>query len=152
MTSFVIGPPLIAPTTAQAVGETTHPIWKVFSGAPHEDAGAALGFSVDVRDLASLLSYFVSHPKEVDGERYVAKSSHATAQSIADVLRQAFPDSLGRIVEGVRGQGYKPNYQVDAATQVDVDSSKAQKLLENGEWIPYEKSVVDTAKSFVGLL
>jgi hypothetical protein len=33
-----------------------------------------------------------------------------------------------------------------------VDSGKARRLLEGGEWISYRKSVVDTAKGFVGLL
>ena len=150
--SFVIGPPLIAPSTSQAVGETIKPIWDIFSGVPHDAAGAALGFTVDVRDLASLLTYFVSHPKETNGERYIAKSSHSVAQSVADVLRNAFPDALSRIVEGVKGQGYKADYQVDPETQVEVDSSKAKKLLDGGEWIGFEKSVVDTAKSFVGLI
>jgi nucleoside-diphosphate-sugar epimerase len=149
---FVIGPPLIAPISAQAVGETIQPIWNIFSGAPHDAAGAALGFSVDVRDLASLLTHFVTHPKEVDGERYLASSSHSTAQSVADILRNAFPDAKDRIVEGVKGQEYRADYQADKETQVAVDSSKAQKLLEGGEWIGLEKSVVDTAKSFVGLL
>jgi hypothetical protein len=105
-----------------------------------------------VRDVALLLSYFISHPQETDGERYIAKSANTVSQSIADVLRNAFPDARNRIVEGVKGQGYKADYQVDTETQADVDSSKAQKLLEGGEWIGYEKSVVDTAKSFVDLI
>lgn len=150
--SFVVGPPLIAPTSPEAVGDTIRPIWTVFSGGPQDAVQGAVGFTVDVRDVASLLNYFVLHPRETDGERYIAKSSHSVAQSIADVLRKALPDARSRIVEGFQGQGYKADYQVDAKTQVEVDSSKAKKLLDGQEWIGYEKSVVDTAKSFVGLV
>lgn len=150
--SFVIGPPLIAPSTPEAVSETIRPIWQVFSGAPHESVGGAVGFSVDVRDVASLLLYFVGHPKEVDGERYIAHSASGNVQALADALRKGFPDAQGRIVEGTKGQGYRADGRVDPETQVEVDSTKAAKLLEGGEWIKYEKSVVDTAKAFVGLL
>jgi nucleoside-diphosphate-sugar epimerase len=143
---------LIAPSTASAVGETVRPIWNIFSGSPHPTDAPGLGFTVDVRDVASLLVYFVSHPQETDGERYIAKGANSVSQSIADVLRNAFPDALGRIVEGVKGRGYKTDYQVNTDAQVDVDSSKARKLLEGGEWTGYAKSVVDTAKTFVGLV
>ncbi|KAF2685775.1 NAD(P)-binding protein [Lentithecium fluviatile CBS 122367] len=149
---FVTGPPLNPPTTPIAISETIQPIWTIFSGAPHPPAAAGLGFTVDVRDIASLLSYFISHPKGTDGERYIAKSAYSTSQSIADVLRKAFPDAVGRIVEGAKERGYRADYQADGETQVDVDSGKARKLLESGEWIGYEKSVVDTTKSFVGLV
>lgn len=150
---FVTGPPLIAPKTPDAVGETILPIWTIFSGASYPSMPlAGLGHVVDVRDVASLVSSILNHPKETDGERYIASSAFSTPQSIADALRKAFPDAV-RIIEGNPGQGYRPDHQVDGSESVQsVNSSKARKLLEGGAWIPYEKSIVDTAKSFVGLL
>ncbi|KAJ4348196.1 uncharacterized protein N0V89_009568 [Didymosphaeria variabile] len=152
---FVIGPALIAPKTAAEVGETVRAIWNIFSGGEFPPPGltAGLGNTVDVRDVAAQIEYSISHPEETNGERYISSAAVATAQSTADILRKAFPDAKGRIVEGTPGQGYSPDYKLlDKENVQDADGSKAKKLLKGGEYIPHEKSVIDTAKSFAHLV
>lgn len=147
---FVIGPPLQPPKTESQVGETIRSIWTVFSGSPHPPHMAGLPQVVDVRDVAALTLYPFEHPEETNGERYIASSAASHPQAVADILRKEFPGARSRIVEGKPGEGYLSSYEVDPQTTTPVDSSKAKKLL--GEWMPYEKSVIDTAKSFEGLL
>jgi nucleoside-diphosphate-sugar epimerase len=104
---------------------------------------------VDVRDVAQLLRYVIEHPDETDGERYLASAGVSHPQAIADVLRE---EGFEGIVEGEKGKGYSADYQsMDGMGGYDVDSGKARALLEGGEWIGFRKSVVDTARTFVGL-
>lgn len=71
-------------------------------------------------------------------------------------MRQEFTDeaSRKRIKEGEKGKGYSKDYQEveDREKQYVVDSRKAKKVLEGGEWIGLGKSVVDTARGFGGLV
>ncbi|KAF2121839.1 putative NAD dependent epimerase/dehydratase [Lophiotrema nucula] len=147
---FVIGPPMVTPKTEEQVGETVYAIWTIFKGAESPPPSAALPQVVDVRDVAKLILYPIEHAEETDRERYIASSAVAHPQAYADILREAFPDAKGRIREGKPGEGYTKDYEVDERQVNRVDSSKAKKLI--GEWIPLETSVVDTAKSFVGLV
>ncbi|KAF2025053.1 putative NAD dependent epimerase/dehydratase [Setomelanomma holmii] len=155
--SFVIGPPLLPPKTASAVGETIQSIWQVFSGVPDiQPIMAGLPQVVDVRDVAQLLRYSIEHPEETNGERYIASGSANHPQAIADILREEFTGdgkALERIPVGSPGMGYKSDYsQIVGQVELYVDSSKARKVLDGGEWIPYRQSIVDTAKTFVGLV
>ncbi|KAH8727211.1 putative NAD dependent epimerase/dehydratase [Phaeosphaeriaceae sp. PMI808] len=154
---FVIGPPLIAPKTVSAVGETIHNIWQVFSGVSDLKPFPGLSEVVDVRDVAQLLRYPIEHPVETNGERYIASGSISHPQATADILREELKSdasALARISKGTPGKGYRSDYQQidDDQGGNDVDSSKARKLLEGGEWISHKKSVIDTAKTFVGLV
>jgi nucleoside-diphosphate-sugar epimerase len=152
---YVIGPPLIAPKTAAEIGETISAIWNTFRGGEFPAPGMTpgLGPTVDVRDVAAQVEYIIAHPKQTDGERYLSSAAVATAQSNADILRKAFPDAKGRILEGTPEKGYNADYTLfGKETAQDVDGSKAKKLLKGGEYIPHEKSVIDTAKSFAHLV
>ncbi|KAF2737933.1 NAD(P)-binding protein [Polyplosphaeria fusca] len=147
---FVIGPPLIAPATPAAVGETVQSIWDVFRGAAPAASPVVLSSTVDVRDVARLMVYPVEHAQATDGERYIASSATQHPQAIADILRKAMPEARGRIEEGTPGVGYREDWQADGKNGYAVDNRKAGRLL--GGWIPFDESVVDTAKSFVGLV
>ncbi|KAF2466761.1 NAD(P)-binding protein [Lindgomyces ingoldianus] len=147
---FVIGPPLLPPKTESAVSETIRSIWTVFSGGPLPVGVPGLTQTVDVRDVAALMLYPIEHPESTNGERYIASSAVGGAQAMADILREVFPDARGRIVEGTPGEGYKKDFTVDKEKITDINSSKAKTLL--GGWTGYEKSVVDTAKTFAGLV
>lgn len=152
---YVIGPPLIAPKTVAEINQIVHAFWNIFTGAEYPKAGltAGIGATVDVRDVAAQIEYAISHPEETDGERYISSAAVSTAQSTADILRKAFPDAKNRIVEGTPGEGYKHDYTLlDKTSTQDVDGSKAKKLLKGGEYIPHEKSIIDTAKSFAHLV
>lgn len=149
---LVIGPPLVAPKSEEAIGETIHGIYDVFSGKSIPAPMAGLPQVVDVRDVADLVSYSIEHAGETNGERYIASSAVGHPQAIADILRNEFPEAKNRIVEGTPGEGYRKDYTVDSEKDLTVDSSKAKKLLRGGLWITYEKSVADTAKAFAGLV
>lgn len=154
--SFVVGPPIIPPKTASAIGETIHTIWQVFSGAANVQPFLGLPQVVDVRDVSQLLRYSAEHPEETNGERYIASASASHPQAIADILREELKNdvkALQRILPGTPGQGYTKDYQsIQGQGEFYVDSSKAKKLLEGQQWIPYQQSVIDTAKTFVGLV
>ena len=106
-----------------------------------------------MRDVAAQVTSLVDAASSHDGERFIARAAHGTAQSTVDVLRRAFPDAVDRIAEGTPGRGYAADFQVaDRSADVDIDGSKAKKLLPRGEYIPYETSVADTARAFVQLL
>jgi nucleoside-diphosphate-sugar epimerase len=152
---FVIGPPLITPQTVAEIGGTIRPIWNAFSGGefPPPGMNPGVGDVVDVRDVAAQIEHIIAHPEQTNGERYISAASITTPQSLVDVLRKAFPDAEGRIVKGTPGQGYSPDYQIlDKENEQVTDGSKAKALLSSGEYIPHEKSVIDTAKSFVHLI
>ncbi|KAL6707367.1 hypothetical protein ACN47E_004146 [Coniothyrium glycines] len=153
---FVIGPPLIAPKTASAVGDTIRSIYNVFAGVSDVQVMAGLPQSVDVRDVAQLLRYVIEHPDATDGERYIACGSINHPQAVADILRKELKDdtkALSRIAAGTPGKGYASDYQsIDNQGGFYVDGSKAKVLLEGEQWTPYEQSVVDTARTFVGLV
>jgi nucleoside-diphosphate-sugar epimerase len=146
----------MAPKTISAVGDTIRSIYDVFAGASETQPMVGLPQAVDVRDVAQLLRYAVEHAEETNGERYIASGSINHPQAVADILREELKsdaDALARIAKGTPGKGYAKDYQsIDDQGGINVDSSKAKKLLEGGEWIPYSQSVIDTAKAFVGLV
>lgn len=152
---FVIGPSLFPPKTAADVNVTNTFIWTIFKGeslASQQEA-SGLGLTVDVRDVASQVEYAIAHPEETDGERYLTSAYFATAQSTADVLRKAFPDSRNRIDEGTPGKGYASDYSVlEKDKNQDADGSRGRKLLKGGAYIPHDKSLIDAAKGFVHLV
>jgi nucleoside-diphosphate-sugar epimerase len=108
---------------------------------------------VDVRDVASITLSLLQLSSFPQGNpRYPVSSGRAIhPQAIADILRSEIPDARDRIKEGTPGEGYKERYEVDAEKMMRVDSSKAKELLGR-EWIAFEKTVVDTALSFGGLV
>jgi len=147
----VIGPPVLPPTSASTVPGTIQPIWTVFSGAKIPEPMDFLPQVVDARDVADLFLYTIEHPDEANGERYIASGAVSHPQAVADILRRAMPEARERIQEGTPGQGYLPTYEVDEKTAVKIDSGKAKKALGR-DWIALEKSVIDTAESFEGLV
>ncbi|KAF1920299.1 hypothetical protein BDU57DRAFT_440157 [Ampelomyces quisqualis] len=153
---FVIGPSVIPPATPQQVAGTTLPIYSVFSGSTEPFPPSQIPQVVDVRDVAELILYAIEHPDKTNGERYIASSGVSNAQAFRDILREEFSDEVSRkrIAEGEKGKGYSADYQEveDKETAYVVDSRKARKVLERGEWISLKKSVVDTARGFVGLV
>lgn len=148
---FVTGAPLVHPKNPEEVGGTIQPIWSVFSGAEYQPGESEETYIVDVRDIAALVEAVILKPQETDGQRYIAHSGVSTAQSIADVLRKAFPEARERIAEGKPGEGYRADHQVTPEKKPEVDSSRGRKLLGR-DWISFEDSVVDTAKAFAQLI
>jgi len=154
--SFVAGPPVTTPQTPDQVTETNAFIWDVLTGKDIATAGVA-GFGgvqgssgyVDVRDVSRVIVFAAEHPDETDGERYLLSAHFAGAQAAADILREAYPDRRGVIQTGTPGEGYYPGYKFGG--EKVFDSSKAVKA-SGQDFIPFEKTVLDTAKAFEHLL
>ncbi|PSN62799.1 NAD(P)-binding protein [Corynespora cassiicola Philippines] len=147
---FVIGAPLIAPTSPEKIPGTIRPIWAVFSGAKFPPTMMPMPQVVAVGDVARLLRFAVEKPGEANGERYIASSAVLEAQVVADMLRREFPGARGRIREGVPGEGYRGDYQAEPEKMWVIDGSKAEKAI--GGYMRFEDTVVETARAFEGLL
>jgi len=145
---FVVGSPLIAPTTPEEVPSTTSPIFITMKGGRGNPLLDSMPQVVDVEDVAALTRYPIEHPSETDGERYIASSAVTSPEAYADILREAYPNLP--IQKGTPGEGYLKGYVADPKKNFVIDASKAEKLL--GGWIPFEKTVLDTAKAFEGLV
>jgi len=91
---------------------------------------------VDVRDDAKLHILGLTKP-ELGGERILAFAGPYGWNDLLHILRKNFPNV--KVPEDTTLESGKTCPQ-------KVDSSLAEKVL--GGWIPLEKSVVDTAKSF----
>ena len=149
---FVGGPTLVPYSSPEKVHESLWQWRDLLLGVPVEKAGLPSprkGY-VDVRDVARLTQYAIEHTDETDGERYIACSvGHGPTQSVADILREAVPEWRERIDVGKPGEGYiLPGYVHSPTT--GVDGSKAEKVL--GAYIPWEKTVIDTARSLEHLI
>lgn len=147
---LVAGPPLVPLDSPSRIHESFQLIWDVFTGKALDASGhgAYRGY-VDVRDIAQFVVFSAEHPEKTDGERYILASSYGPAQSVADILRKAFPERKDIIQEGTPGQGYLPGYKFP---KVHVaDGTKAAKAMGR-EYTPWEKTVVDTAESLKSLL
>ncbi|KAK4456692.1 hypothetical protein QBC42DRAFT_321901 [Cladorrhinum samala] len=153
---FVAGPPLVIPTSADAIPNTITSIWAIFAGAPLKESALShllpgmLDSYVDVRDVARMIVWGVEHPEEADGERYILASCYGPSQSMADILREKYPDRAGIIQKGQPGEGYVLGYGFPEDGE-SYDSGKARRATGQ-DWIPWEKTVVDTAESLKGLL
>jgi nucleoside-diphosphate-sugar epimerase len=154
--SFVTGPAMARLESPKDINETTEFLWDVFRGGDIATAGlgaagvkGSSGF-VDVRDVARVVVWAVETPEVADGQRYLLSASFASSQAAADILRKAYPDRKRVIQEGKPGSDYLPGYKFDPKGLVQ-DSSKA--IRETGrEFIGFEKTVLDTAKTFEHLL
>lgn len=144
--SFVHGPPLVIPSSPDAVSGTAGFIFAILAGL---DVPAAMAnpWWVDVRDVARLVTFCLDNPTITDGERYLLIAAYGAQQAAADILQKAYPQ--GKVKEGNPGEGYLPGFKSPGDQQ--FDASKAVKTT-GMEYIPYEQSVLDTAKSFEPLL
>lgn len=131
------GPPLVAPKDSKNVGETVQNVWQVLAG--HDISGplGGPGDYVDVRDVARLFLWAVEHPETADGERYIAYGDKGSAHKIAGILREHYPGRRDIIKD----------YPAGVPGDYSIDASKAVKATGQ-DFIKYEKSVLDAAKSF----
>ena len=100
------------------------------------------------------------HPKESDGERFIACQGSGPTQALADILRYEYKgEERERIVKGEPGVGYggynKETGEVEEVRWLEgrprVSGKKAEKVM-GIQYISFQKSVVDTAKALEPLL
>jgi nucleoside-diphosphate-sugar epimerase len=156
--SVVFGPPAaLAPDPSQ-LNETLRPIYDIFSGnAKGVSPTIGSGSFVDVRDVALEHVWAYEHPKESDGQRYIACAGKGQFQAAADILRYHYKGTeIGeKIAAGTPGEGYEGYDEKTGAVKdvkyspgtVRIDGSKAERVM-GFKYIPLEQSIVDTAKAF----
>ncbi|KAI0133230.1 NAD(P)-binding protein [Hypoxylon sp. NC0597] len=146
--TYFIGPPLVPWKTKEQVPFSLTNLWKQIQG--EEVPGSMLLYegTIDIRDVARVILWSVLNPKEADGERFLCASATGGTQANADILNKHLP-SLG-VVKGNPGQGYESGYPSTSGT-IAFDGSKAVKATGQ-DWIPYETSILDTAKVLTPLL
>lgn len=138
--TYFIGPPLIPWKTAADIPYSNSDFWKVVSGEDVPGPMMVYGDSIDIRDVARMLLWSASNPKDADGHRFVCSSAVGGGQAIADILGKRMP-SL-KVKPGRPGQGYSPDYKPKAAGCAGFDSSKATAAMGE-DWMPYQESVLD---------
>ncbi|KAK2014352.1 NAD dependent epimerase/dehydratase [Colletotrichum eremochloae] len=145
---WVVGPPLILPKDPKKLSDTAIVAYRVMNGEELSPVGPGNGTYVDVRDVARLVVFAADRPDVADGQRYIAGGSenHANIQAYADVLRKAYPGRRDIIKEGEPGKGYQKDYSTPPDGR-RVDGTKAVKATGQS-WIPFEKMVLDAAKSY----
>jgi len=144
---------MVTPATPEQVSETIQIIWDVLKGKDLATAGIKPGNSgfVDVRDVARLVVFGIEHPDVTDGQRFLAVAGYGGAQAAADILRRAYPDRRNIIQEGQPGEGYAPDYVFPEPEAAAYDGSKVVRATGR-PYIPFDQSVLDTARSLEGLL
>lgn len=150
--SFVAGPPLTVPESPEKISETNEFIWLVLSGQEFPPGPTGYGGYVDVRDVARLAVFSVEHPEIANGQRYIVggNGNVGNPQAVADILRKAYPDRNEIIKEGTPGKGYLPGWKAAEGGIVVVSDKTVEATGQ--KWIPYDQTVLDTAKSFEPLL
>ncbi|KAI1390846.1 NAD(P)-binding protein [Hypoxylon trugodes] len=140
--TYFNGPPLAPWKSKDQIPFSLGTFWKVLQGG--EIPGSSLMYegTVDVRDTARVVVWSILNPKEADGERFLCAAATGGAQAIADIVNKHIP-SLG-VAKGNPGQGYDPGYP-STSGNIAFDGSKARAATEQ-DWIPFETSVLDTAK------
>lgn len=106
----------------------------------------AAGAYVDVCDVAAVCLFAVEHPDFVAGKQFPVIAGRGPPHTVADILREHYPERQGIIPEGTKGAGYRRDWRREGSP-----FSFSSKLTEDTmhiEWIPFDKSVLDTAECF----
>lgn len=101
---------------------------------------------VDIRDLVRMAEFAIEHVDKADGQRFLVSGAVMHPQALLDILRAQYPDRQDLIKPGAPGEGYKPDY-LEFDGRWGIDAGKAIRATGQG-YIPFEKTVLDTAKVF----
>lgn len=143
--ALVTGPPIIYPPKPERLNLSLLPVWKIYRGDQELPTQIGDGWYIDVRDVADIHVWAMENPAKSHQQRYLVANGKATVQSCADVLRKHFPER--GIVVGKPGDGYNPDYSF-VNGEISLDCTKTLEALRIGNFIGYEKSVLDTVVAF----
>ncbi|KAF6829912.1 nad dependent epimerase [Colletotrichum plurivorum] len=146
---FVSGSPVVPWPSADKIVVSCKYIYDIMNGGELVGPAPEWDWWVDVRDVARLFVYGFEHAGEADGERYLLSTNWGHPQAMSDILRPAYPQL--EIREGEPGKGYLPGWKAPPEIVRDMDGSKALRAL-GGEYVTFERSLLDMAKSFEPLL
>jgi nucleoside-diphosphate-sugar epimerase len=157
-----MGPPVVLPSSGEKLNETLRPIWEILSGKATEvPPYIGTGSFVDVRNVATMHIWAYEHAEKADGERYLGVQGFGPTQAVADILNDVYRGTkIGeKITKGKPGEGYEgfdeKTGKVESIGPLPgarrISGAKAVK--EMGlEYIPFQQSIIDTAKVFEALL
>lgn len=145
--AVVSGPFIHSIARPEELNDTVKTIWDIFAGKTKTiPEPIAAGAYVDVRDVAAVCLFAVEHPDLVAGKRFPVVAGQGPPQAVADILREHYPERQGIIPEGTKGAGYRRDWKWEGSP-----FSFSSKLIEDTmhiKWIPFDKSVLDTAECF----
>ncbi|KAI1099597.1 NAD(P)-binding protein [Jackrogersella minutella] len=146
--TYFIGPPLVPWKTKEQIPFSLGGFLKLLQEKEIQGPMMMYEGTIDIRDVARVILWSVMNPKAADGERFQCASATGGPQAMADIINKNMP-SLG-LAKGNPGEGYNPGYPSTSGT-ISFDGSKAVKATGQ-DWIPYEMSIVDTAKVLLRLI
>lgn len=146
--TYFIGPPLIPWTSPSQLPFSLGNLFSLLTTKQIPGPSLIYENTIDVRDVARVILWSVLNPPSSDGQRYLCAAATGASQAMADILNKHMPE-LG-LVKGNPGEGYEEGYP-STSGNVAFDGGKAVKATGQ-DWIPYETSIVETAKVLVPLL
>lgn len=105
----------------------------------------ALPLWVDVRDVA-LAHVRAMEVENAGGKRFFTTAGFCSNAELANIIWDNFPELREMLPEPINFGG-EPN---PALKSFGYDTSRAEEILRL-EWTPYEKTIIDSVKSFAGL-
>ncbi|KAI1458480.1 NAD(P)-binding protein [Annulohypoxylon moriforme] len=146
--TYFIGPSLIPWTNPSQLPFSLANLFSLLNTKQIPGPSLIYENTIDVRDVARVVLWSALNPSAADGQRYLCAAATGGPQAMADILNKHMPE-LG-LTEGSPGEGYEEGYP-STSGNVAFDGRKAVEATGQ-EWIPYETSILDTAKVMVPLL
>lgn len=113
-------------------------VWSVVDA--NELPATSFPVFVDVRDIANI--HVLATTEEVaKGQRYLTIADHFDNSQVVEIIARHFPEQKHRLPKVDK---------VEVPEHFASDSSKVQKQL-GIKWIPFEQSIVDTARTLFAL-
>lgn len=141
---MVFGPVVHYLASLESINTSNERIVQLVQGK-WKDGIAATGAAtswVDVRDVATAHIKAGLEVPEAGGHRLFTTASRFCNRDIADIVKKNFPEYKDKLPgDDVKGGEMPPENQ-----RYKVDNSETSRLLKI-DWIPLEKSIVDTVKS-----
>ncbi|KAH8683769.1 ketoreductase [Ilyonectria robusta] len=141
---MIYGPIKYPVKSLASVNTSSQLLADVISGK-HKDGlpPTALPLWVDVRDVALAHVKAVEEP-DAAGKRFLVTAGHYSNAEMGKILYESLPELRDRLPdEENMGGAPNPNLQ-----SFGYDNSQATKIL-GLEWIPHEKTVIDSAKAML---
>lgn len=148
--SFVLGPVVVRPEDPRALVASAQMIWHVFGGGAWPEDFRTPAY-VDVRDVARAVVLGVQDPEKFSGKRLLLSAYKGSVQTMADILRQEFPERKDIIRAGDLDHGRSPDDISWGEEEVGMDGSRFEDL-SGQKYLSYRESVVGTAKSMIPYL
>ncbi|KAI9159125.1 Ketoreductase azaE [Paramyrothecium foliicola] len=144
---MVFGPVTQPPQSLDSVNTSNQVLAAVLSGK-HKNGIPPTGLPlwVDVRDVA-LAHVKAMELEEAAGQRFFLVTGSYTNAQMTKIVWENFPELRDRLPE----ESKWGDFEVQGLNSFGYDNSKATKIL-GLEWTPYEKTVIDSVKSFKSLL